>query len=96
MARASVFLLGGGRNEDACPHSYGRFATAAGGARARIACVLVDHRDRDVHFGRARSAFASVGVDDTFAVFVSPGTPLHPDEVEGATGIFVGGGWHLG
>lgn len=92
MARASVFLLGGGWNEHAYPHTYGRFTTAAGGTRARIACVLVDHPDRDVHFGWARSAFASVGVDDTFPVFVSRDAPLTQEAVTGATGIFVGGG----
>lgn len=92
MAMASVFLLGGGWNEDAYPATYGRFAAAAGGARARIACVLVDHPDRDMHYGWARSAFVVVGVDDTFPVFVSPHAPLHRDALDGATGIFVGGG----
>lgn len=92
MAKASVFLLGGGWNEEAYPHTYGRFAAAAGGTRARIASVHLEHPDQEVHFGWARSALASVGATDVFPVFVSRDRPLREDAIAGATGIFVGGG----
>ena len=92
MARASVFLMGGGWNEDAYPHTYGRFATAAGGKQARIASIHLEHPDSDIHFGWARSAFASVGVSDVYPVFVAPDQPLQPEALRDATGIFVGGG----
>lgn len=89
---ASVYLMGGGWNEGAYPQTYGRFAAAAGGEKARIASVHLDHPDRDVHFGWAQSAFASVGVHDVSPIFVSPDNPLQPEALENATGIFVGGG----
>ncbi len=93
MTRGSVFLLGGGWNEAAYPRTYGRFATAASVCGpARIACVLLDGEDREMHFGWAAHAFAAVGVTDTFPVYVSRANPLLRKRVVGATGIFVGGG----
>lgn len=92
MTTASVFLLGGGWNEDAYPHTYGRFAAAAGGAEARIASVHLKDPDQDVHFSWATAAFASVGVSDVFPVFVSAERPLERDALADATGVFVGGG----
>lgn len=87
MTRGSVFLLGGGWNETAYPRTYGRFAAAASAnGPARIACVLLDGEDREMHYGWAVHAFAVVGVADTFPVYVSTHRPLLREHVEGATG----------
>jgi cyanophycinase len=93
MARGSVFLIGGGWNPAAFPHTYGRFAaavTANGGSR--IACILLDEDERDDYFARSVSAFAAIGVTDLYPVFVSPDRALRESDVEGAAGILVGGG----
>lgn len=90
---ASVFLLGGGWNDAQFPLTYGRFAAAAlQQGPCRIACVLVDHPDRDTIFGWSQTAFSAVGIDDLYPMFVSADRPLRRADVEGATGIFVGGG----
>ena len=63
MTRGSVFLLGGGWNEAAYPDTYGRFARAASATgQARIACVMIDGEDLELHYGWAASAFGTVGV----------------------------------
>lgn len=91
MAAGSVFLMGGGWNQAAYTHTYGRFAAAAGEAPS-IACVFLDTDDRDLHLGWAAAAFATVGVTDVRPVFVSPNRPLRQSDLDGASGIFVGGG----
>lgn len=97
MARASVFLIGGGWTEAAFPLTYGRFAAAATAERGgppRIACVLLDGEadEREASFGRSAAAFAAVGVPDLSPVFVSAERPLRAEDVEGANGVFVAGG----
>ncbi len=92
MARGSVFLIGGGWNEAGFAHTYGPFVAAAGGGSAPIACVLLDHEDRDEYFARSAAAFAAVGADRLFPVFVSPDRPLQQSDVRDAAGILVGGG----
>jgi cyanophycinase len=92
MTGGSVFLFGGGWNPAAYPDTYGRFTAAAGGASARIACVLLDGPDRETHFGWATSSFEAVGARDVYPVYVSADRPLGRADLDGATGIFVGGG----
>lgn len=92
MARGSVFLIGGGWDEAAFPHTYGRFAAAVGDTSARIACILVDTDDRDAYFARSVAAFGAIGATGLEPVFVSRDHPLQESDVEGAAGIFVGGG----
>jgi cyanophycinase len=88
-----VYLIGGGWVEESFPRTYGRFAAAAGrDGRARIACVLLDEPDRDAYFARSVAAFAAVGVDDIYPVFVSAARPLRRDDLDGANGVLVGGG----
>jgi cyanophycinase len=87
-----VFLIGGGWEESAFPHSYGRFVAAAGGGSSAIACVLLDHDERDEYFARSVAAFAAVGADRLVPVFVSPDRPLQKADVQGAAAVIVGGG----
>lgn len=91
MTRGSAFLIGGGWSEEAFPLTYGRFVTSIGATR-RIACVLLDEDDRDAYFARSAAAFASVGASDLYPVFVSRHRPLRASDLEGAAGVFVGGG----
>lgn len=93
MTRSAVFLMGGGWNEAAYPRTYGRFARAASAeGPARVACVILDGPDREIHYRWAASAFAVVGLGDTFPVYVSAARPLLEEHIAGATGVFVGGG----
>lgn len=92
MARGSVFLIGGGWVEAAFAQTYGRFVAAVGDPSARIACILVDTEDRDAYFARSEAAFAVVGATGLDPVFVSRSRPLQDADLEGAGGIFVGGG----
>lgn len=93
MKRASVFLMGGGWDEAAYPRTYGRFAAAASASGpARIACVVLDGEDRAMHYGWAAHAFRTVGVADTYPVYVSADKPLQRGDIESATGMFVAGG----
>jgi len=91
VAQGSAYLIGGGWNEDAFPLTYGRFVASIGEER-RIACVLLDGDDREVYFGRSANAFSSVGAPDVYPVFVSRDRPLRAEDLEGAAGVFVGGG----
>ncbi len=93
MTQGPVFLIGGGWTEAAFPHTYGRFAAAVGADSAhRIACVLLDGDERDEYFARSAAAFAAVGVRDVSPVFVSERRPLSAADLDGAAGVFVGGG----
>ncbi len=93
MAQGSVFLIGGGWDPAAFPHTYGRFAAAVtANDRGRIACILLDEDERDAYFARSAAAFAAIGVTDLYPVFVSPDRALRESDVDGAAGILVGGG----
>jgi len=86
----SVFLIGGGRDEDAIVASHAPFVAAAG-ARPIAAVVLDEGADTDVE--RWTGALRLAGARDVDAVVVAPGRP--PD-VAGAGGVFVAGGWTPG
>ena len=93
MSQGPVFLIGGGWNEPAFPHTYGRFVAALSAASTpRIACVLLDGDERDDYFARSAAAFAAVGFREVDPVFVSPERPLRADDLTSAAGVFVGGG----
>lgn len=88
-----VFLVGGGWDERAHSLTYGPFVAAAGqSGAARIACVIHDIPERDMAYARAAAALERVGASDTFAVFVSQERPLRLADLQGATGVLVGGG----
>ncbi len=90
---SAVFLVGGGRDERAHAATYGPFASAAGrSGRARVACVLHDIPERELAYGFWVAALGRAGVDDSFPVFVSQDRPLRLADLNGATGVLVGGG----
>jgi cyanophycinase len=92
VAHGPVFLIGGGWDEAAFPRTYGRFVAAVGDASAPIACILLDQDERDAYFARSVAAFAAVGATGLVPVFVSADRPLREADVQGVSGIFVGGG----
>ena len=92
MTGGPVFLIGGGWDETAFPRTYGRFVAAVGDGAAPIACILLDHDERDAYFARSVAAFAAVGATGLVPVFVSPERPLAEADLQGVAGIFVGGG----
>ena len=92
VAHGPVFLIGGGWDETAFPYTYGQFVAAVGDGSAPIACILLDHDERDAYFARSVAAFAAVGATGLVPVFVSSDRPLQEADVQGVSGIFVGGG----
>jgi cyanophycinase len=92
VAHGPVFLIGGGWDETAFPRTYGGFVAAVGDGSAPIACILLDHDERDAFFARSVAAFAAVGATGLVPIFVSRDRPLTEADVRGMSGIFVGGG----
>jgi cyanophycinase len=93
VAATQVFLIGGGWTAAGYPLTYGPFVQAASpGGMTRIACVLLDHPERDDYFGMVRFAFDAAGTSEVYPVFVSAERPLLLEDVEGATGIFISAG----
>jgi cyanophycinase len=90
---APVFLIGGGRGDDAVRASHVPFARAVGDGPVAV-IVLDEGADTDV--GRWTGALARAGARETHAVVVSPARPPQPADVAGAAGVFVAGGWTPG
>jgi cyanophycinase len=89
----SVYLIGGGRDEDAVRASHAPFVRAVG-ERAIVALVLDEGDDTDVD--RWTGALTAAGAADVRAVVVSKDRPPAAADVEGAGGVFVAGGWTPG
>lgn len=84
-------LIGGGRDEEQVRRLLAPFITAASGRGAvgEVANVVVDDGE-GVDLPRWRGLLAdAVSVRD---VVLAPGRPLRPDDLDGATGVFVAGG----
>ena len=90
---APVFLIGGGRDEDAVRASHAPFVRAAGGGPI-VALVLDGGEDTDP--ARWTGALALAGASEASAVVVSPARPPHAADLAGAAGVFVAGGWTPG
>jgi len=90
---APVFLIGGGRDDDAVRASHTGFVRAAGGGPI-VAIVLDEAEETDP--GRWTDALRLSGATAARAVVVSPERPPRADDLDGATGIYVAGGWTPG
>jgi cyanophycinase len=93
MRMRSVYLIGGGRGEDAVRASHAPFVHAVG-ERAIVAIVLDEGDDTDVD--RWTGGLTASGASDVRAVVVSKDRPLTAGDVEGAGGVYVAGGWTPG
>ena len=89
----SVYLIGGGRGEDALRASHAPFVHAVGD-QAIVALVLDEGDDTDVD--RWTGALTTSGAAEVRAVVVSKDRPPTAEDVEGAGGVFVAGGWTPG
>jgi cyanophycinase len=90
---APVFLIGGGRGDDAVLASHAPFARAVGGGHV-VALVLDEGEETDP--GRWTGALGRAGAGDASAVVVSAQRPPRREDVAGAAGIYVAGGWTPG
>jgi cyanophycinase len=88
-----VFLIGGGRDDDAVRASHAGFVGAAGGGRI-VAIVLDEGEDTDPE--RWTGALRLAGAADVRALLVSPARPPRAADLDGAAGVFVAGGWTPG
>jgi cyanophycinase len=89
----SVYLIGGGRGEDAVRASHAPFVTAVG-ARAIVALVLDEGDETDVD--RWTGSLTAAGASDVRAVVVSEDRPPAAEDLRDAGGVFVAGGWTPG
>jgi cyanophycinase len=90
---APVFLIGGGRDDDAVRASHAGFVRACGDGPI-VAIVLDEGEDTDPR--RWTGALALAGAAAAHAVVVSPERPPAREQVAGAAGIYVAGGWTPG
>ena len=85
-----AFLIGGGRDPEEVQAAFAPFVAATAGGPI-VALVLDEGEDTDVP--RWEAALRSAGATDIRTVVVSRERPPTRDDVLGATGIFVAGGW---
>jgi cyanophycinase len=90
---APVFLIGGGRDDDAVRASHAGFVRAAGGGP--IATIVLDEGE-DTDPERWTGALRLSGAGAARAIVVSPEQPPRRDQLAGAAGVFVAGGWTPG
>jgi cyanophycinase len=90
---APVFLIGGGRDDDAVRASHAGFVRACRGG-AIVAIVLDEGEDTDPR--RWTGALSLAGAAAAHAVVVSPERRPAREQVAGAAGIYVAGGWTPG
>ena len=90
---APVFLIGGGRDDHAVRASHAGFVRACG-ERPIVAIVLDEGEHTDAR--RWTGALALAGAAAAHAVVVSPERPPAREQVAGAAGIYVAGGWTPG
>jgi cyanophycinase len=88
-----VFLVGGGRADDAIRASHAPFVEAAHGGPI-VAIVLDEGDDTDV--ARWTAALGLAGAGEVVPLVVSPARPPRADDTSGAAGVFVAGGWTPG
>jgi cyanophycinase len=89
----SVYLIGGGRGEDAVRASHAPFVHAVG--ENRIVVLVLDEGD-DTDLDRWTGSLTGSGASDVQPVVVSKDRPPTADDVAGAGGVFVAGGWTPG
>jgi len=90
---APVFLIGGGRGDDAIRASHAGFVRAARGGPI-VAFVLDEGEETDPE--RWTDALALSGAGEVRTVIVSPARPPRRSDLDGAAGVFVAGGWTPG
>ena len=88
----ALYLIGGGWAPRGLRATLRPFVRAAGGASARIACVLAGGWGQRVAFPAYAAALLAAGAATVAPVFVSPECPLRAGALVGATGLLVGGG----
>jgi cyanophycinase len=93
MPMPPVFLIGGGRGDDAVRASHAPFVEAVAD-KPIVTFVLDDGEDTDVD--RWTSALTLASATDVRPVVVSKQRPPTPDDLDGAGGVFVAGGWTPG
>jgi cyanophycinase len=84
------FLIGGGRDPQEVQAAFAPFVAAAGGGEI-VSIVLDEGEDTDVP--RWEGALRSGGAQAVRSVVVSRDRPPSREDVLGATGVFVAGGW---
>ena len=90
---APVFLIGGGRGDDAVRASHTSFVDAVAG-KPIVAVVLDEGEDTDVE--RWSASLTLAGATDVRTLVVSKERPPRREDFEGAGGVFVAGGWTPG
>jgi cyanophycinase len=90
---SSVYLIGGGRDEDGVRASHAPFVHAVG-EQAIVVLVLDESDDTDVD--RWTGSLTAAGAAELRPVVVSKDRPPTARDLKGAGGVFVAGGWTPG
>jgi cyanophycinase len=93
MPMPTVFLIGGGRGDDAVRASHAPFVEAV--ADQPIVTLVLDEGE-DTDPDRWTSALTLAGATDVRPAVVSKQRPPTRDDFDGAGGVFVAGGWTPG
>ena len=88
-----VYLIGGGRDDDAVRASHAPFVAAVGEGPI-VAVVLDEGAETDP--GRWRGALTLAGAAEVRPLLVSKERPPVRADFDGAAGVFVAGGWTPG
>lgn len=94
-----AFLIGGGRDEAGVVASHTPFVAAVrdvGDGVPVAVFVLAEGEGHDVDAERWSGALRAAGASGAQVVAVSPERPPRPEDLEGAGGVYVAGGWTPG
>lgn len=91
-----VFLIGGGRDAEGVVASHRPFAEAVGRAGGGPVIVLVLDEGRDTDPERWTGGLGAAGAPGSRAVVVSAQRPPRAEDLAGAGGVYVAGGWTPG
>jgi cyanophycinase len=87
-----LFLLGGGRGEEAAAANYALFLDACGTRQPRVGCVVVDEGDGDEVFHRFAHLLTLAGNCEPVALLIHPGVAFDTATLAGHDALFVCGG----
>jgi cyanophycinase len=91
---AHTFLIGGGRDPEGIAASHAPFVDAAGAGDAQILVLLFDEPGHDPQ--RWSDALQTAGAGAVEVRVVSVAAPPPTADLDGASGVFVAGGWTPG
>lgn len=88
----NLFLVGGGRDENAAAANYALFLDACEASRPRVACVVMDDSAADEMFDRLARMLGLAGSCEQVPVLIPSGGVFNIEALAGCDAMLVGGG----